>query len=78
MKKYKYIRFIELISQTEKSIWSCRNNRSNEELGIVEWYPLWKRYCYFPKRQAVYSAGCLDDISDFIKREMEERKEETP
>ena len=66
--KFEYIYF-ELIEEKPKTkVFSCRNNRSNTELGIVKWYPAWRRYCYFPTVQAVYSVGCLDDIKNFIEQ----------
>jgi len=78
MSEYKYIRFVEPEPKQPRktSIWSCLNKKSNTELGTVRWYAPWRQYCFFNRVQAVYSAGCLDDISDFIKRAMEERKEE--
>ena len=48
--------------------WVCRNKKGGEELGIVEWYKLWKQWCYFPTCPAVYSKGCLDDISHFVSQ----------
>ena len=80
MKEYKYIHFIEVKHEkpTITSIWICQNKKSNEELGTVRWYASWRQYCFFNRVQAVYSAGCLDDISDFIKKAMEERKEKKP
>ena len=64
--KYKYIYF-ELIEEKPKTkVYSCKNNKSNIELGIIKWYPSWRQYCYFPTIQAIYSEGCLIDIIDFI------------
>ena len=67
-KKYKYIKFVEVPLVTYKTLFfSCRNNRTNNELGFVEWHEPWKQYCYFPNTEAVYSAECLNDISAFLK-----------
>lgn len=63
---YKYINFEMIEEKPKTKVWSCRNNKSNDELGIVKWYSGWRGYCYFPTVQAVYSRGCLDDISSFI------------
>jgi hypothetical protein len=64
---YQFIHFVK-ITVGPKSDWSCRNNRSGEELGQVKWYQPWRQYCYFPTVQAVYSTGCLNDIRDFIEQ----------
>ena len=65
--RYKYIHFIKVAEKPKTSVWSCRNNSSGDELGEVKWYPAWRQYCYFPTVQAVYSDGCLKDISSFIQ-----------
>ena len=73
-KIYEYVYFSHIEDKTKTSVWSCRTNRTKDELGIVEWYPAWRSYCYFPTVQAVYSSGCLNDIKDFIDKLMAERK----
>ncbi len=73
-KKYQYVKFVERSRTTKTICWSCRNIRSDAELGIVKWYAPWRRYCYFPLCQAVYSVGCLADIQDFIENAMDARR----
>jgi hypothetical protein len=63
--EYKYLRFVKTEDKPKTSVWSCRT-RDNTELGIVKWFSSWRQYCYFPTCQAVYSSGCLGDISDFM------------
>ena len=77
MEVYKHIRFVKQISGGKTSVWNCHNKSNGTVLGAVEWYGPWKRYCYFPELHLamVYSAGCLDDIADFIKTEMQNRKD---
>lgn len=67
---YKFIHFVEIEKKAKTSVWSCRNNRSNEELGTVYWYGAWRQYCFSPNIQMniVYSKGCMDDIGHFISR----------
>ena len=73
--QYQYIHF-ELIESGKRitSIWSCHNNKSRDELGVVRWYPAWRAYCYFPSDPAVYSAGCLHDIEQFISDAMKQHR----
>lgn len=66
--RYQYIHFVKIAQRPKTAVWSCRNNISQEELGQVRWYPAWRQYCYFPTAQAVYSAGCLADIKEFIEQ----------
>jgi hypothetical protein len=66
---YQYLVFVEVENPGGKTqIYECRNKRSQTVLGIVKWYSTWRQYCYFPMVQAVYSAGCLNDIAGFIKQ----------
>lgn len=65
-KRYEFIHFVEIDQKPKTKVFSCRNNKSCEELGVIKWYPSWRQYCFFPTVQAVYSAGCLRDIECFI------------
>jgi hypothetical protein len=65
--KYEYLTFEKAAQQPPKtSVWECKNAKSRAVLGEVKWFGPWRRYCYFPTVQAVYSAGCLNDISHFM------------
>lgn len=46
-------------------------------LGTIEWYGPWRQYCFNPDECCVFSPGCLDDISAFIKSKMRERTQVT-
>ena len=63
--EYQYIHFIKLADKPKTSVWSCRNTKSDFELGTIQWYLAWRQYCFFPTN-AVFNAGCLADIQDFI------------
>ena len=65
---YEYIHFEELAPKPKTKVWSCKNNKSKEQLGVVKYHPGWRQYCYFPTVQAIYSAGCMDDISAFLNQ----------
>lgn len=74
--RYQFIHFEEVHDSVARvtKVYSCRNNRSGDELGEIRWYGAWRQYCYFPTVQAVYSAGCLRDIDSFVTALMDERK----
>jgi hypothetical protein len=67
--EFQYLVFKELpVAPNRKTKeWSCDNRRYGEQLGVVKWNGQWRQYCYFPTCEAVYSAGCLNDIAEFIK-----------
>ena len=67
MSEYKYIHFVKIEDKLKTQVYSCRNNKSDYELGIIKWYPGWRQYCFMPHGQCVFSIGCLEDICAFIK-----------
>ena len=72
-KEYEYVSFELTERKSKTGVWDCKNIKHNESLGYIKWHPAWRQYCYFPTVQAVYSKGCLEDISDFIKLVDKER-----
>jgi len=44
--RYKYIHFVRTGEAFGHPAYSCRNNRSDDTLGIVEWYPAWRQYVW--------------------------------
>ncbi len=72
--EYKHIRFQDLSAQYPRRKTSTYNcwNHSEILLGCVEWKSGWRQYIFEPN-QAVFSAGCLQDISHFIKQLMDAR-----
>jgi hypothetical protein len=45
---------------------AVNNKASGDLLGYIRWYSPWRQYCFFPHSDTVYSAGCLNDINNFI------------
>ncbi len=74
--EYEYIRFVKMEDKPKAKTprWVCRNNKSNDELGIIKWFSSWRQYCYFATGPAVFSKGCLQDIISFISEATNERK----
>lgn len=48
--------------------------KNKEGLGLVKWYAPWRQYCFFPCKGTVWSKGCMQEITFFIDKIMEERK----
>ncbi len=72
-KEYEYIRFVKKMGKPKTSVWTCENIKSGYELGTIKWHGPWRQYCFFVTAPAVYSAGCHEDIADFIRKAMEAR-----
>lgn len=70
----KYIHFIRVEDKPKTSVWSVRNNSGRYQIGIVAWNPGWRQDRFTPDEGMVFSRGCLNDISEFIRSVMEMRK----
>ncbi len=47
-------------------------------LGTIQWRNGWRRYVYSTVADIDWSTECLDQLNNFIKKLMEERKEPIP
>ena len=77
--EFKHIKFKKCHDTGKTSRWACYNNSdAMPYLGSVQWYSSWRQYCFLPADETVFSGGCLDDITTFMKElrafELEERK----
>lgn len=48
-------------------IWDVLTLRG-DRLGTVQWHGPWRQYCFGAEGRAVWSSGCFDDLSEFLKR----------
>ena len=52
------------------------------KLGLVKWYAPWRQYCFFPENETIFNPTCMEQIIQFIKDLMTERRnskvKETP
>lgn len=64
--RFQYIHFAKVQQKPKTSVWTCRNNTSGAQLGVVRWHGPWRQYCFFATTPAVYSTGCLRDIQTFL------------
>ena len=72
--EYQYIHFELVQLKPKTAVYGCLNNNSGDVLGVVQWYPAWRQYCYFPAEPTVYSLGCLRDIGCFVEQLNTEHK----
>lgn len=78
MEEYEYFK-VEKNKEASKGkktdVYDIINSNSGGRLGQVRWYSEWRRYCFFPDSDTVFSKGCLEDVNTFINQLMEDRKE---
>jgi len=66
--KYKYIRFRKCLGYYE-----IISNSQGVVLGTIEWYKVWKQFCFIPKDNCIFSRSCMLDIADFLDQLQKER-----
>ena len=72
MKKYKYISIKQIDNEMhcKKPMYSIVNNKSENVLGKLFYYPAWRQYCFTQYSQnCVFNNSCLRDILDFMENE---------
>ena len=72
---FAYIQFKQIQTGGKTSSWEIINIKSGGVLGWLGWYGPWRQYCSELRPDVVFSAGCHDDVSAFIKELMQARKE---
>jgi len=71
----KYIEFMEVGDTGKTKIWQVLSRKTAYVLGHIRWYGPWRRYCFFPSPETVFSIDCMEVISANIKYLMDERKQ---
>lgn len=69
-----FLRFEEIDGGERKTkLFAVVGNQGDHLLGEVKWFARWRRYAFFPEQSSIFDASCLNEISGFIERQMEER-----
>ena len=70
----KYIEFKVIDKKPKTYIISVIEIRTKETLGMIKWYGPWRQYIFEPLHDTFYSWDCLETISNYIKKLMDERR----
>ena len=68
-----YIEFVEVEKKPKTSVYEIRA-RSGGRLGIIKWNGPWRRYCFLPDGETIWSSGCMQEVQDFIDNLMRSRR----
>jgi hypothetical protein len=52
--------------------WRITSVQTGVYLGLVEWRPSWRKYCFYPQADTVFDEKCLAEITDHLRRAMAE------
>lgn len=76
-KTSKWLEFRGQEPNKKTKIFSVWSKSSDCELGEIKWHGAWRHYCFFPtiEFETVHSDRCLFEISQFITKLNEEKKE---
>ena len=66
----RWLEFKELKPKPKTKVFVVVSKRSDDKLGMIEWYNYWRHYCFFPNPdlETVHSDRCLMEISQFITK----------
>lgn len=54
--------------------WMVTTVDETQYLGLVSWYPPWRRYCFTPGQGTVFEQDCLREIATFCETKTREHK----
>ena len=71
-----WIQFILIEEKPRTKVFMVWSKSSDCELGRIKWYPSWRHYCYFQRRdiEIVLSDRCSIDIGNFTLKLNENHK----
>lgn len=56
--------------------WSVDHVNDGGNLGWIQWYAPWRKYCFYSNDSCLYDAACLMDIGLFLTQRMAEHKKD--
>lgn len=69
MSEPKWIRFVPLDAATKTPRWQITTSFDGGDLGLVKFYPMWRKFVFFPSDGTLYEADCLRDIAAFCEEQ---------
>jgi hypothetical protein len=55
-------------------IWDVVNASNQSNLGIIAYYPAWRKYVFQPQGETIFDAVCLTDVLSFIQLNKDARQ----
>lgn len=55
-------------------VWRVRAIHGGQLLGTIKWFGRWRQYAFFPEPDKVFNPDCLDTVTAFIRKLMDERR----
>jgi len=64
---FEYVHFVSKAANVNKIFWSCRDNKTDMEIGVIGQFKPWKRYAIEFTPKSIFSSYCLAEIQTFMK-----------
>jgi hypothetical protein len=59
--------FCEEKSRKKKTcVWEVNTINGKFTLGLVKWFPPWRKYAFFPEHSTLHEEVCLGEIAEFL------------
>jgi len=72
----KYLNFIKLETKEERKTSIYRiENKSGDYLGILSFFPAWRKYVYSPAKLTKWDSNCLQDVVEKLNELTNEWRE---
>ena len=49
-------------------------SKKRDQLGVIQWFPPFRKYAFIPTSGTVYDLACLKDLCDFLEKIGREHK----
>jgi len=71
----KYLEFRFLRDTGNTKVYGIHSKSDGGQLGTIKWYDPWRQYILEPWEDTVWNAGCLEDVSAFMRDLMQNRRQ---
>ena len=71
------ISFVLKEKKAKTGVWDVWNISQDCIIGEVRWHPAWRRYCFFPEVETVFSDRCMIKIGERIEKLNKNHKQNT-
>ena len=72
IKQTKYLAFVDTDQpETKKTkIIAIVSIHHDEAIGEIRWFSRWRQYCFYPYKETIWNADCLNSVNEVIKELM--------
>ena len=63
----KYLIIEEIPSDRKTKLFDVLEKSNRRFLGVIYYYPTWRKYIFTPAKDTVWSSDCLKDVFKFLE-----------